>query len=200
MKAFVLGGTGRTGRLIAEGLVAKGHAVSVGGRRDPRLAGAAFVSLDPMNGQELRAAVAGADCVVSALASGKCNPVCSAAARALSQIDGLRFVTIGGAGVDAATDDKGLGDKAVGFVMRLLVREMLADRQLELAILQQSGLKWTMLRPPRLTDDKGGHKVAVTFDRPASTAIARADLARTAIEVLGDDSLIGRAPFVAGVK
>lgn len=197
MKTFMLGGTGRTGRLILERLVAAGHDVTAGGRRDPGVRGSRYVKLDPMDGASLRAQVAEVDVVVSALASGKGNPVCSTVAENLSQFGGLRFVTIGGAGVDVPGDAKGTGDKIVGLIMRVVAREMLADRQRELSILQQSSLKWTMLRPPRLTNDAARGRTAITFDRPATTAIARADLATVAVNALGDNSLIRKAPFVA---
>ncbi|MFN4274636.1 MAG: NAD(P)H-binding protein, partial [Aliihoeflea sp.] len=81
---------------------------------------------------------------------------------------------------------------------RRVVPDMLADRQRELAILQSSRLRWTMLRPPRLTDKPAAGQLRITFDLPASTAISRTDLARAVADALTDDTLIGRAPFVAG--
>lgn len=198
MHILLLGGTGRTGRLIAAELLLRGHEVTVAGRRDPGLDGVRFRQTDLMNGNDLVAASTGADAVASALASGKGNPVCSTVAKALSGRKGLRFVTIAGGGVDAPGDRKGIPDKLIGWIMRRVVPQMLADRQRELAILQDSRLRWTMLRPPRLTDNAATGTHRISFDRPASTAISRADLARAVVDALTDPALEGRAPFVAG--
>ena len=198
MTIVVFGASGRTGRWIAEGLARAGHAVTAAGRRDPGLPGIRFHQTDLHDAQAVQAAVQGADAVLSALASGKGNPACSTLARAVAGMDGLRFVTIAGAGVDAPGDAKGLGDKAIGWIMRRIVPDTLADRQAELAILQASRLRWTMLRPPRLTNKAATGRWHLSHDRPASTQIARADLAAAVIAVAGDDTWAGRAPFVAG--
>jgi len=197
MHILVLGATGRTGKRIAQNLVSAGHTVTSAGRRDPQITGVTFRKVDLADTNALRDIAGESDGVVSALASGKGNPVCSNVARAVSGMNGLRFITIGGAGVDVAGDQKALPDRIVGWIMRRVVPAMLADRQAELAVLQNSRVRWTMLRPPRLTDKAASGTVRITFDTPASSAISRADLARGAVDALGDDALIGRAPFVA---
>lgn len=198
MKILVLGATGRTGRLIAQYLVGAGHAVTALGRRDPQIDGLMFQKGDVMNSNTLRAAAEGAEAVISALASGKDAPVCSQVAKTLAPLAGLRVITIAGAGVDAAGDAKGAMDHVAGWLMRRVVPHMILDRQAELAVLEASALRWTMLRPPRLTNGAATGQASVTFDKPATTAISRADLARVAVGALDQDAWIGRAPFVAG--
>lgn len=198
MHVLVLGGSGRTGRLIATRLLAQGHRVTLAGRRDPVLPGAAFRPTDLSDPAALRALAEGVEAVASALASGPANPVCSGVARALAGQAGLRFVSVAGAAVDAPGDAKGVSDRAIGWIMRRVAGPMLADRQTELGVLQDSRLRWTMLRPPRLTDAAGTGRWRLTQDRPASSAIARADLAAAVCAVLPDAALAGRAPFVAG--
>ncbi len=197
MHILLLGGTGRTGRLIATELLARGHDVTVAGRRDPRIGCVRFRATDLLRAGDLQAACNGVDAVISALASDKGNPVCSAVAEALAPHAGLRFVTIAEAGVDAPGDQKGGMDRFIGWIMRRVVAEMLADRQRELAILQASRLRWTMLRPPRLTDKPDTGRYRITLD-VASTAISRGDLAPAVVATLGDTALVGRAAFVAG--
>ncbi|MGP1356569.1 NAD(P)-dependent oxidoreductase [Roseicyclus sp.] len=201
MNILLLGATGRTGRLIAERLLAEGHAVRSLGRRDPGIGGLAFTKGEVTDAGDLCASLAGIDAVVSALASSNADPVCSRAAEALIVASGaraLRFVTIGGAAVDAEGDAKGLADRAIGGIMKLVAGRMLADRQREYALLRASALDWTMLRPPRLTDAPATGSWRLSFDRPAGTQIARADLAAAAVEALGRADLSRRAPFVAG--
>jgi uncharacterized protein YbjT (DUF2867 family) len=198
MHILLLGGTGRTGRLIAGLLVKAGHSVTIAGRRDAQIPGTSFAETDLLDATALLAAAAGKDAVIAALASAKGNPVCSTVARALSAQSGLRFITIGGGAVDDLGDAKRTGDRVIGWIMRRIVPAMLADRQAELGILKKSALRWTMLRPPRLTDKPGTGRYRMTYDFPASTAIARADLAQAAVMLLTDDATVGRAPFVAG--
>lgn len=198
MRILLLGGTGRTGRLIAERLVRSGHAVTMAGRRDPGIPGALFTQADLTDGARLGQMAAGTDAVISALASGKGNPVCSTVARVLAGREGLRVLTIGGAGVDAPGDRKGAMDRLIGWIMRRVVAEMLADRQAELAILQASRLRWTMLRPPRLTDGPATGQFRTSLERPLSTKISRQDLAAAVEALLTRPDVEGRAPFVSG--
>lgn len=192
MRIAIFGATGRTGSRIVEAARAAGHeAIPVARRGEGR-------RVDLSDPATIAEAVRDADAVISALASGKGNPACSRLATALADRAGLRFVSIGGAGVDAPGDAKALPDRVVGWIMRRVVPEMLADRQRELAILERSALVWTMLRPPRLTDGAAGGAPKLTFDTPAATAITRADLARAAIAALDDPGLERRAPFVSG--
>lgn len=197
MKILVLGATGRTGRLIVEAATAAGHEVTAAARGGRAREDVAPVKLDLRDAEAIRAEAAKADAVISALASGKENPACSMLAQALLPMDGLRFISIGGAGVDAPGDAKALPDRVVGWIMRRTVGDMLADRQAEHDMLTTSKLRWTMLRPPRLTDKPGPGGYRLTHDTPAGTSIARRTLAQAAVDVLTDRSTWGKAPFVA---
>jgi putative NADH-flavin reductase len=202
MDIMLFGAAGRTGRRIAKRLGAAGHRVTAvvrPGRKDA-MAGtpvAAIVEIDLTDTKALRELARGRDAVVTALASGKGNPAASRLAEALLPIDDLRFVSVGGAAVDAPGDAKGAGDRVVGGLMRLVAGAMLADRQREFDLIGGSGLRWTMLRPPRLTDGSGTGRWRLTDDRPASTQIPRDDLAAAAVAVLTDPATEGRAPFVS---
>ena len=198
MRILMLGATGRTGRLALDRLAGAGHEVVTYGRRPGGGARALTGALDDV--AALRGALDGAEAVVACLASTNAEPTCSTATRALIEAAegrALRYVLVSGAGVDAPGDAKGLSDKAIGLLMRAVVGRMLADRQAELDLLRASDLLWTALRPPRLVDGDGRGTWRFTFDRPAATKIARADLAGALVEALGRDDLVGRAPFVS---
>lgn len=200
MKILMLGASGRSGRLITRHLATEGHDVIAMGRRSPEAEGVDFVAGDVTEPGALRDVLTYVEAVVSALASSNADPVCSGAAGAVIAASGgrsLRFLTIGGAGVDAEGDRKGLGDRAVGVAMRVVAGRMLADRQREYGLLRASHLDWTMLRPPRLVDGAGTGRWRFTFDRPAAMRITRADLAAAMVEALGRDDLRRSAPFVA---
>lgn len=198
MKAVVLGASGRTGRKIAEALVADGHEVTSLGRSDPGVAGVTHVAARPDDAGALAEAARGAEAVFSALASTNSEAICSATTRALIGTGfAPRYVVVGGAGVDVPGDAKGLADAAIGGLMKLFVGRMLADRQREWEMLDASLLPYTFLRPPRLTDGPATGGWRFSDDRPASTAISRADLALAAVEAAGRADMVRRAPFVA---
>jgi uncharacterized protein YbjT (DUF2867 family) len=198
MRVAVFGAKGRTGGLLVEALTAAGHDVVAVSRRGEPVPGAAAAAVaDPASGQGVLAAAEGCDAVVNAMASGPGNPACSGLARALAGRDGLRYVTIAGAAVDAPGDRKGLPDKIISWLSRRVAKEVVLDRQEELAVLRGSRLRWTMLRPPRLVDGPPTGAARMSLERPQAIQIRRADLARVAAEALGDEALVGRAPFVS---
>jgi putative NADH-flavin reductase len=199
MQILVFGAGGRSGQRIARALLAAGHDVTAvlrpGSAATPP---GRRLELALEETAAVRARAGAAEAVVSALASGRGNPAASRLARALLPLVGLRFVTIGGAGVDSPGDAKRVADRLVGAVMRVVAGEMLADRQAEHDMLRGSALRWTMLRPPRLTERPGTGRWWLTHDRPAAAEIARDDLAAAVVAVLSDAATEGRAPFVSG--
>jgi putative NADH-flavin reductase len=197
MRVAVFGAKGRTGRLVVEALKAAGPEVVAVTRRGEAVEGAIAAQADPATGEGVGVAAEGCDAVVNAMASGKGNPAGSGLARALLPREGLRYVTVGGAAVDAEGDRKGIPDKIISWLSRTVAKDVVLDRQAELAILAASGLRWTMLRPPRLVDGAAKGVVRESFEKPPSIQITRADLARKVVETLGDESLVGRSPFVS---
>ncbi len=198
MRVLVLGASGRTGRLIAERLVAEGHEVTSLGRTDPGIAGVTHRAAPPGDRAAMAAAAAGREAVISALASTNADPVCSAATAALLAAGATpRYVVVGGAAVDVPGDRKATSDRIAGGIMRLIFGRMLADRQREWQMLEASPVPFVFLRPPRLTNAAPTGGWTFTFDRPARADIARADLAAAAVEALDRPDLTRRAPFVA---
>jgi uncharacterized protein YbjT (DUF2867 family) len=195
MKVLVLGATGRTGRHLMPLLAARGAEVVTLGRT---ATGRGLVG-DPGDPAAMARALDGVEAVLSALGSTAKAPVCRRASAVVARAGrpGLRHIVVAGAAVDAPGDAKGLPDKIAGGLMRLFAGAMLAERQAELADLMASGLGWTMLRPPRLTDGAATGAWKVTFDRPHRIQIARADLAAAMVAALDRPDLIGRAPFVS---
>lgn len=197
MRVAVFGARGRTGRLVVEELRKAGHTVVAVSRGGEPVGGAVAVAADPVTGQGVAVALGDCDAVVNAMASGKGNPSCSGLARALSGREGLRYVSIGGAAVDVPGDRKGIPDRIISWMSRTFAKEVVQDRQDELDLLRNSRLRWTMLRPPRLLDGEAKGEVKISFERPPTIQITRTDLARKVVEVLTDDALIGRVPFVS---
>lgn len=197
MRVAVFGAKGRTGQQVVEELRRAGHEVVAASRRGDPVEGTTALAANPVTGDGVEQATKGCDAVINAMASGNGNPAGSGLARALQGREGLRYITVAGAAVDAPGDRKGPADRVVSWISRKVAKDVVLDRQEELRVLQGSRLRWTMLRPPRLGDGPAKGDVTLSFDRPKTFQITRADLARKAVEAIGEESLVGRAPFVS---
>ena len=206
MKIAVLGATGRTGRPLVAELLRRGHHVTVL-VRDPAgavLPGAVeLVAGDVRDADALRRAVAGADAVVSALGPRKGDPTLHRDAAAL--IVGVlrdagvrRFVGVSGAGVDVEGDRKSRRDRVVSWVIQHLPGDAVRDKVVEYGVWRDSGLDWTLVRPPRLTDGPAvGAVEHHAGTSPRSTSIRRADLAAFLADEVEQGRYLRQAPLVA---
>ena len=152
MRILVLGATGGIGgHVIREGL-ARGHGVTGMGRAaaGPSIAGVSYIRGDVSSAEALQSALLGHDAVVSALGARDLQPTrimqeATAAALAAMQGTGVRRIVV----VSAAMLYPGL----LPVIVRQILRHTAADARAMEARLQASNVEWTVVRPPRLTED-----------------------------------------------
>jgi putative NADH-flavin reductase len=203
MRIVVLGAAGRTGARVVELAAQRGHEVVAVARSRPRVpAGVEARAADAADPAALREAVAGAEAVISCLGVTKRSTgrPSAAAARTLVQVlpPGTRVVSVAGAGIDAPGDAKGRGARAISALTRLLAKEVVADKQEEHDLLAASGLRWTVVRPPRLVEGDATGEQRLTDEAPGLTAkpLPRADVAAAMVGLAVDGGWERRAPFV----
>ena len=155
MKLFVIGATGRTGQEIVQQALARNHqvtafvrspgSINLGNERLTVLKGAA------MDEDELFRAMQNHDAVVSTLGprevfkpSSMLHDSALATTRAMNRAGVKRLVVL-----SAAAHFPGILNRIASFIMRNHMRDSLAME----AIVQGSGLDWTIARPPRLTQE-----------------------------------------------
>lgn len=209
MKLAVLGATGRTGSLLVEELLRRGHDLTVLARSPEKLAGLADrvhvvtgSSTDPaaldalLNG--------GMDAVVSALGPTRKEPdlhtrTATALIEAMHAHDVHRFVGISGAGIDVPGDRKGARDKVFSFLIQKLGGAVVADKPREYQVFADSDIEFTLVRPPRLVDGPATGRYVHDAHTPGkSPRISRADLAAFLADVVEQGSYPRQAPFVNG--
>jgi putative NADH-flavin reductase len=207
MKIAVLGITGRTGRLVAEVALDRGHSV-VGLARHPdalslqheRLTVVAGDAHDPV---AVRKLLDGCHAVVSALGPTKdaqnvCGNATGVALKVMRELGIKRYVVVSGAGIDFPGDQKGFADKLAGKIIRLLQPRVVQDKEVELALLRdEPAVEWVLVRPPRLVDGPPTGKPRANTLRPPSTKIRRSDLAAFLVDQVQSDEFVRSAPFVA---
>jgi putative NADH-flavin reductase len=156
MKLFVIGATGRTGREIVEQALTRGHHVTAFVRspesvtsKNERLT---VIKGNAMDGNELFSAMQNHDAVLSTLGpreafrpSSLLHDSALATTRAMHRSGVKRLVIL-----SAAAHFPGIPNRIVTFILRNHMRDSLRMEE----IVKDSGLDWTIARPPRLTQEE----------------------------------------------
>jgi len=224
MKLTIIAATGGVGReLLAQALDA-GHDVTAVARNPARLphdlqAGTRIVAADLArpDPRALESAVAGADAVLSALGphnnadAGIAAPGTAAIISAMRAAGVARIVAISASPV-ASTPSPGRPhpprhDPGDGLLMRQvgnrIAKTLFGKVYDDLArmedVLRDSGLDWTVLRPPGLTGKPltGRYRTAVGRNVRGGFRIPRADVAHYMLAVLDQPDTIGQVIGIA---
>jgi putative NADH-flavin reductase len=220
MKLTIVAATGGIGRQALEQALAAGHDVTAVVRDPSKLSrGVRTVAVDLADADSsvLDSAVAGADAVLSALGprSSAEAGVASRGTRALvaaMQATGVRRIVVVSAAPISTVPSAGRPrpprhDPGDGFLMRTLLspvikavfRKPYADLALMEDILWDSGLEWTVVRPPRLTDGPltGTYRTAFGQNLRRGVLVSRADVAQLMLRVLERPETIKQAVGIA---
>lgn len=208
MRLAVLGASGRTGRPLVEQALTRGHEVRAL-VRDPAKLTVQHPNLTLVQGDATDAArvadlVAGCDAVLSALGPAKGSPkdVMTVAARGLvagMEAHGVtRLLSLIGAGVRDPNDRPKPVDRVFGLLLRTVARDVLRDAAAHARVVQESGLHYTLVRGPRLTDGPRTGRYRVGYVGPDSgTQVSRADIADFMLRELDEGAWVRKAPVVS---
>ena len=220
MKLTIFGATGGIGRQILEQAIAAGHDVTAVVRspknlsRKVRTVIADLAAPDPA---VLESAVEGAEAVLSGLGPRPLSEtgIASRGTRAIvaaMKATGVRRIVVVSAAPISTVPSPGRSnppkhDPGDGFFMRHLLgpltkaalRKPYADLALMEDILRDSGLDWTVVRPPRLTDKPltGIYRTAYGQNLRRGLFISRADVAHLMLTVLEQPETIKQAIGIA---
>jgi putative NADH-flavin reductase len=220
MKLTIVGATGGIGRQALEQAAAAGHDVTAVVRNPAGLSRqvpAVAADLADPDPAALISAVAGADAVLSGLGprslreSGITSRGTRAIVAAMQAAGTRRIVVVSAAPVGTvpspARPRPPRHDPGDGILMRYLLNPMIkallrqhyADLALMEDILAGSGLDWTAVRPPRLTDQAltGRYRTACGQNLRRGLLISRADVAHLMLSVIGEPAAIGQAIGIA---
>jgi uncharacterized protein YbjT (DUF2867 family) len=211
MRTVVFGATGRTGRLLVDGALDRGHEVTAF-VRDPRGPAALFGAaaqprvahgdiLDPVPVAE---AVAGSEAILFAVgpaslrarttlnSQGMLNVV-----HAMQRHRVRRLVVLSAVGL-SPEHDPNVAWTYERVVKPLFHKGHIVDLRRMEVIVRQSGLDWTIVRPPRLTDGppRGSLRYGPGYSLPGSGKVERADVARFMLDQLESDENRGHAVAV----
>jgi putative NADH-flavin reductase len=210
MKLTVFGASGGIGtELVRQGLDA-GHHVTAVVREASRLAvephpNLKVVVADVMDPAAIAPAVAGREAVLSALGTRVSGPTTVNSDGARSIIQAMqdagvrRLLMVSVAGIHTKGDDP-FTRFVVKPILGRILRHSFADvRQME-TLVRNSGLDWSLVCPPRLTNGKRSGKVRSNAERNVrgGFTIARADVAAYLLGAVKADEVVGATVSVAG--
>jgi putative NADH-flavin reductase len=202
----VLGASGRVGRRVVDRALAAGYAVAAQTREAGRLADLAdrveVHAFDPRDQQALARFVAGAHAVVFALgtkpgATTLFSEVTTALVAAMREAGVRRLVAITGVG---AGDTRGHG----GFlydriVFPLFTQKMYRDKDRQEALIADSGLDWTIVRPAPFRDRPAEGPLQVVYEVGPDTVLRRItpdEVAQFVVDQLASDAYLHQRPFI----
>lgn len=221
MKLTIFAATGGIGRHLLDQAVTAGHEVTAVVRNpaklkspDVRVIIADLTAPDPAS---LRAAVDGADGVLSAFgpASQARTGITAPGTRAITEAmraTGTRRIVVVSAAPVSTTASPGRPhppkhDPGEGVLMRyvgtpighLMLGRHFADLAAMEDILRDSGLDWTAVRPPRLTDKPltAAYRTAIDQNLRGGALVSRADVAHCMLHALTDPETVKHAVGIA---
>ena len=220
MRITIFAATGGIGRCILDQAIAAGHEVTAVVRDPSKLPSTVHTvkaDLSTVDPAALETAVGGADAVLSGLGPRNAGQagITSAGTRAIvaamKATGARRIVVVSAAPVSTVPSpdrpNPPRHDAGEGFIMRNvltpMVKRVLRAHYEDLAIMEDvlraSGLDWTSVRPPRLTDKPmtGKYRLASEQNIRGGAFIPRADVAHFMLACVDDRTTFGHAVGIA---
>ncbi len=208
MKLVIFGSTAGTGRELLEQALEDGHEVSAFARAPEKIDDLEYPNLrvvqgDVLDSAAVAAAVAGQEAVLCTIGAGAGRTTLRENAthnivQAMDAAGVQRLICLSSLGVGDSRANLGFFTKHV--VVGLFLRHAFADHKRQEAVIRQSPLEWTIVRPPRLLDTPRTGVYRHGFppsDRDIKGQISRADVADFMLKQLTDDSYLQRTPGVS---
>ena len=203
-KILVFGATGGTGRHVIEHALAAGHHVTAFVRRagalGPARPGLREVVGDVTEPAHVRQAVAGHDAVICAIGAppSSRDKLRERGTRvivgAMQQAGVRRLVCLSSHGIAESAQELPLLMRWV--IVPLVLRRVFDDHEAQERVVHESGLDWTLVRPPHLSDRPGTGAIDHGLGRVTSMKIPREDVARFLVAQVTDDTYVCATPFV----
>jgi putative NADH-flavin reductase len=211
MKLAIFGATGGVGTQLVKIALEQGHTVTAIMRNPakftvPSSPGLHVVTVsDLADTERVQAAIAGCDAALSGVgpAGTKATTDASVPTRhilaALAAAGVERFVAVSAAPVGPVPEGDSFFNRRVMFpVTRKLFGGIYGDLAVMERDIAASGLKWTVVRPPKLTDKPlGEYRVEIGRNVPHGVFASRAEVAHAMLALLTDDRSIRQAVGVA---
>lgn len=206
MKIAVFGASGRTGKPLVEKALENNHKVNAFVRDSSRLEiedeSLEIFEGDVYTGEKVSKCIESADVVASVLGQNKNTPDDLLTKggenilEAMNEQGVKRFATLVGAGVRQEGEKASLSGKMIGLLLKIVNPEVLRDAEDHAEMIQKSGLAWTIVRAPRLTegDEKGSYRTGEV--KPGMKGVSRRDVAEFILDCLENEKYVHELPKI----
>lgn len=204
MKIVIFGATGKTGIEIVKQALEQGHEVTAF-IRDASKMSVENDRLQLINGDVLdlpavMQAVKGQDAVICSLGSNSLGKTTIRSAgtaniiKAMQENDVKRLFVVSAMGIGESWSTLSTSNK---IFFNTILRNTRKDHEKQEALVKESGLEWTIVRPSGLTDTPttGTYDVGENI-MAKSSRIARADVAHFILQELEDNAYLGKTPTI----
>lgn len=210
MKIAILGSTGFVGKILIKKAIAAGLEVRTLARNPEKLdslrdkvtiiKGSVF---EPLSVEET---IKGTDVVVSTIGpppGEKCDPVLYANAMKtiVSIMDKYRikrYIHIGGAAHSGGeNEDWAFNRRFLRFFLTLFSKQILIAKHMEWEVLKSSDLDWTLVRPPRIADEKATSNISANEQKLETLKVSVEDLTDFILKQITSKEWIRKAPLVS---
>ena len=207
-KIALFGGSGKTGQAFIPQALEAGHQIKALARTPAKISQASpnltVIEGDVLIPSDVAEVVADADVVVSLFGQVKGSPKdvqtrgTQHIVEAMQQHGVDRIISLSGGGLPYEADEPKFPDRMIRFIMKVMVPHVLEDAKGHAEVLVQSGLNWTIVRGPRLTDDPftGDYRVGWVGVN-ASTKVGRPDLAHFILDLVETSKYTEQMPMVS---
>jgi len=214
MQLTIFGATGKTGMRLVQQALDAGHAVRAF-VRDPAKLSISHDKLQAVQGDILDAASVDAalsqpaDAVLSALGIFHREPktdLSDGTANVISAMQKHGIKRLGVVSSLGAGDSAGQGNFLARNLQKFLLSHVLADKERQEQLIMSSGLDWTIVRPPQLTDDDRICEKVVAWVGPTPKGArltwktSRATVAGFLLKAVAQGSHIGEAVNISEPK
>jgi len=107
-----------------------------------------------------------------------------------------RLVWLTGAGVMDARDEPSFSRRIIRGLMKVVAGSVLSDSETAYRAVVGSGLDYTVVRPPMLSDEPGGSNLQAGYTPPKPIPVGRGDLARFLLEAAEKNEYVNESPLV----
>ena len=204
MKIIVFGATGGVGRLVVKQALEAGFDVTAFVRTPDKLKATGdrltVVQGDAFHVEQVAAAIAGHDAVVSCLGSNQgmkksedLRTMAKNIVAGMQQHGVKRIVYTASAGIN--DELPGIGGKVIMGVLK----QVLIDHRAAVDAIEEAGVDYTIVRPMGLTNDSfsGKYRETETGVPGKSRTIPRADVAHFILKALGDETYENKSIGIA---
>ena len=213
MKIAILGSTGFVGKVLINKAFAAGYQVKTLARYPEKLEDVKDM-VEIIKGSiseplKIEATIEGTEAVLSTIGphAGKpCDPLLYE--KAIKDIVNImdrngikRYIQIGGAAHEGGeNEDWSLNRRILRLFLRLFGKKILVAKHLEWEVLKTSDLDWTLVRPPRISNDEGTGRIYANEQRLESIKVSVEDLTDFILEQINSKDWIRKAPLVSSLK